>query len=251
MFPQFGRWGAWSLPRARRSLRAWQKYDPPHSRRPLPWIVACAFAVSLLALGDYQSAVGVLIQKEDEANMIAVADAVKEAIAKLNRDFAHEGVSLIVTNNQAELMEDSLDTLKQAAGVGLLLGLVVLFLFLRNARFVAVLLLAIPASLLATFNLMYAWDLTLNVLSLCGLALAMGMLTDNSIVVMESIFKHFERGKTATEAARDGTAEVSKAVVAATATTAPTMPTAPTAPSAFKATSAPPAPSTSKEFFVF
>jgi len=167
-----------------------------------------------------QSAVGVLIQKEDEANLIAVADAVKEAIAKLNRDFAHEGVSLIVTNNQAELMEDSLDTLKQAAGVGLLLGLVVLFLFLRNARFVAVLLLAIPASLLATFNLMYAWDLTLNVLSLCGLALAMGMLTDNSIVVMESIFKHFERGKTATEAARDGTAEVSKAVVAATATTA-------------------------------
>lgn len=167
-----------------------------------------------------QSAVGVLIQKEDEANLIAVADAVQETIAKLNRDFAHEGVSLIITNNQAELMEDSLDTLKQAALVGLALGLVVLFLFLRNARFVAILLLAIPASLLATFNLMYAWDLTLNVLSLCGLALATGMLTDNSIVVMESIFKHFERGKTAVEAARDGTAEVSKAVVAATATTA-------------------------------
>ena len=95
-----------------------------------------------------QSAVGVLIQKEDEANLIAVADAVKEAIAKLNRDFAHEGVSLIVTNNQAELMEDSLDTLKQAAGVGLLLGLVVLFLVLRNAPFLAELLLAIPPSLM-------------------------------------------------------------------------------------------------------
>jgi len=167
-----------------------------------------------------QSAVGVLIQKEDEANLIAVADELQETIAKLNRDFAHEGVSLIVTANQAELMEDSLDTLKEAALVGLALGLVVLFLFLRNARFVAILLLAIPASLLATFNLMYAWDLSLNVLSLCGLALALGMLTDNSIVVMESIFKHFERGKSAQVAARDGAAEVSKAVVAATASTA-------------------------------
>ncbi|MBT7420504.1 MAG: ATP-binding cassette domain-containing protein [Gemmatimonadetes bacterium] len=167
-----------------------------------------------------QSAVGILIQKEDEENLIKVADAVVETIARLNRDFAHESVELIITSNQAELMEDSLDTLKQAALVGLALGLAVLFLFLRNARFVAILLLAIPASLLATFNLMYAWDLTLNVLSLCGLALAMGMLTDNSIVVMESIFKHFERGKSAMDAARDGTAEVSKAVVAATATTA-------------------------------
>ena len=166
-----------------------------------------------------QSAVGILIQKEDEANLIAVADAATAAIAQLNRDFAPEGVSLIVTNNQAALMEDSLDTLKQAALVGLALGLVVLFLFLRNARFVAILLLAIPASLLATFNLMYAADLTLNVLSLCGLALAMGMLTDNSIVVMESIFKHFKRGKSPTEAARDGTEEVSRAVIAATATT--------------------------------
>ena len=166
-----------------------------------------------------QSAVGILIQKEDEANLIEVAEAVAETIARLNRTFAPEAVELIITTNQAELMEDSLDTLKQAALVGLILGLAVLFLFLRNARFVAILLVAIPASLLATFNLMYAWDLTLNVLSLCGLALAMGMLTDNSIVVMESIFKHFERGKTALAAARDGTAEVSKAVVAATATT--------------------------------
>jgi multidrug efflux pump subunit AcrB/ABC-type multidrug transport system ATPase subunit len=166
-----------------------------------------------------QSAVGILIQKEDEANLIEVADEVAATIERLNRDFALEAVELIVTSNQAELMEESLDTLKQAALVGLGLGLAVLFLFLRNARFVAILLLAIPASLLATFNLMYAWDLTLNVLSLCGLALAMGMLTDNSIVVMESIFAHFERGKSAVEAARDGTAEVSKAVIAATSTT--------------------------------
>lgn len=167
-----------------------------------------------------KSAVGVVLQKEDEANLIEVAARVEQEIARLNGDLASQGVEVIVTNSQAELMETALDTLKQAALAGLALGLGVLFLFLRNLRFVTVLLLAIPASLLATFNLMYAWDLSLNVLSLCGLALALGMLTDNSIVVMESIFAHYERGKSPLAAARDGTGEVSRAVIASTATTA-------------------------------
>jgi multidrug efflux pump subunit AcrB/ABC-type multidrug transport system ATPase subunit len=166
-----------------------------------------------------KAAVGLVIQKEDEANLIAVAAAVEAVIERLNRDFAEEGVEILVINSQADLMNDALGTLKQAAVIGVGLGLVVLFLFLRNLRFVGVLLLAIPASLLLTFNLMYAWDLSINVLSLCGLALAMGMLTDNSIVVMESIFKHFEAGKTPVEAARAGAREVGRAVIAATATT--------------------------------
>ncbi|MFH1567475.1 MAG: efflux RND transporter permease subunit [Gemmatimonadota bacterium] len=166
-----------------------------------------------------QPAVGIRIQKEDDANLIAVARGVAAEVARLNRELAPEGVSLLVTASQADLMEQALHTLVRSAVVGLLLGLGVLFLFLRNLRFVAVLALAVPASLLITFNLMYAGHLSLNVLSLCGLALAMGMLTDNSIVVMESVFKHAERGKAPAVAARDGTAEVSRAVVASTATT--------------------------------
>ena len=163
--------------------------------------------------------VGIRIQKDDEANLIDVSRAVEKAIEKINRDFAVEEIELVVSNSQAEMMEEALNTLKQAAVIGGLLGLFVLFLFLRNFRFVFVLLLAIPASLLLTFNLMYAWDLSLNVLSLCGLALAVGMLTDNGIVVMENIFKHFELGKRPLVAAREGTEEVSRAVLAATATT--------------------------------
>jgi len=163
--------------------------------------------------------VGIRIQKDDEANLIDVSRAVEKAIAKINQDFASEEIEIIITNSQAEMMEEALNTLKQAAIIGGILGLFVLFLFLRNFRFVFVLLLAIPASLLVTFNLMYAWDLSLNVLSLCGLALAVGMLTDNGIVVMENIFKHFELGKSPLEAARQGTEEVARAVVAATATT--------------------------------
>ncbi|NKB72082.1 MAG: ATP-binding cassette domain-containing protein [Candidatus Latescibacteria bacterium] len=164
-------------------------------------------------------AVGLRLQQEDEANLIDVAAGVEAAIERLNRDVAGEGVELIITSSQADLMQEALGTMEQAALIGLLLALVVLFLFLRNARFVSVMLLAIPASLLVTFNLMYAGELSLNVLSLCGLALAIGMLTDNSIVVMESIFKHYERGLAPAQAAARGTSEVSRAVVASTATT--------------------------------
>lgn len=164
-------------------------------------------------------AVGIRIQKDDEANLIAVAEELAATIARVNADLAPENIQLAVAQNQAEIMNEALSTLKQAAGVGGVLGLFVLFLFLRNLRFVAVLILAIPCSLLLTFNLMYLWDLSLNVLSLCGLALAVGMLTDNGIVVMENIFKHYEQGKSPKEAARLGTDEVARAVLAATGTT--------------------------------
>ena len=165
------------------------------------------------------AAVAVRLQKEDEANLISVAAAVQATVDRLNRLYAPAGVELLVTSSQAAMMESALGTLKRAALIGLALALAVLFVFLRNLRFVAVLLLAVPASLLITFNLMYAWNISLNVLSLCGLALAIGMLTDNSIVVMESIFKHHERGKPALVAARDGTDEVSRAVIASTLST--------------------------------
>lgn len=165
------------------------------------------------------SSVSVRIIKEDEANLIDVSDAVLAAVERLNADLEAEGVQLLVGNNQADLMHTALGTLVQAAFAGLLLGLGVLFLFLRSLRFVAVLVVAIPTSLLLTFSLMYAGELSINVLSLCGLALATGMLADNGIVVMESIFKHFERGKSPEQAARAGTADVSRAVVASTATT--------------------------------
>ena len=140
-------------------------------------------------------AVSVRVQKENEANLIAVADGLKATVERLNRQFAAEEIEIIITDDQAGIMQEALGTLQQAAIIGVFLGLGVLFLFLRSVRFVGILLLAIPSSLLLTFNLMYAWDLSLNVLSLCGLALSMGMLADNVIVVMESIFKHFEAGK--------------------------------------------------------
>jgi|TARA_B100000678_G_scaffold216849_1_gene184165 multidrug efflux pump subunit AcrB/ABC-type multidrug transport system ATPase subunit len=164
-------------------------------------------------------AVSIRIQKENEGNLISIAENLLVTVERLNRQFAAEEIEITVTDDQAEIMQEALGTLQRAAVIGVFLGLGVLFLFLRSARFVGILLLAIPSSLLLTFNLMYAWDLSLNVLSLCGLALSMGMLADNGIVVMESIFKHFEAGKDAMEAARAGTADVSRAIIASTTTT--------------------------------
>ncbi|NKB88159.1 MAG: ATP-binding cassette domain-containing protein [Acidobacteria bacterium] len=166
------------------------------------------------------SAVGIRVIKEDEANLIETADAIRSAVERINVEIAPTGMELIVVSSQADLMQGALSALIKAAVIGLVLGLVVLFLFLRNLRFVSVLTVSIPASLLLTFNLMYAWDMSINVLTLCGIALAMGLLADNAIVVLESIFKHYERGCTAARAARDGTAAVSRPVIASTATTA-------------------------------
>ena len=103
-----------------------------------------------------KAAVAVQIQKEDEANLLEVAAGVEAAVVRLNRDYADDGIELVVTNSQADLMGEALGTLKQAAVVGVLLGLAVLFLFLRSLRFVSILLLAIPTSLLLAFNLIHA-----------------------------------------------------------------------------------------------
>ncbi|MCG8608058.1 efflux RND transporter permease subunit, partial [bacterium] len=105
------------------------------------------------------------------------------------------------------------------AFVGGLLAFLVLYFFLRNIWSTLIICLAIPVSVVATFNLMFGGDITLNIMSLGGLALGIGMLVDNSVVVLESIFRHRERGASITEAARKGASEVGTAVTASTLTT--------------------------------
>ena len=108
--------------------------------------------------------------------------------------------------------------MKTSALIGGLLAILVLYAFLRDARATLISSIAIPVSVLGTFVLMYAFDLTLNIMSLGGIALAVGMLVDNAVVVLESIVRNHEKGMTRVEAARRGTAEVATAVFAATLT---------------------------------
>ncbi len=166
-----------------------------------------------------KAGVGIFVQKDNLSNMLAVANAVLAQIEALNRELANQGFALTVNFSQAELIQQAIDRIKKMALTGALLALLVLYLFLRNVRFVFILMIAIPVSLLITFNLMYGFQLSVNILSLCGLALAVGMLVDNGIVVMENVFAHYQRGREPQAAVLNGTHEVSRSILAATGTT--------------------------------
>jgi multidrug efflux pump subunit AcrB/ABC-type multidrug transport system ATPase subunit len=163
--------------------------------------------------------VGIFVQKDNASNMLKVAGEVEKEIKAINEDMAATGYELKINFSQAEFIQKAIDRVKRLAVTGAILAIIILFLFLRNIRFVTILMIAIPISLLVTFNIMYGFDLSINILSLCGLALAIGMLVDNGIVVMENIFLHHQKGKSNQAAALDGAREVGRSILAATGTT--------------------------------
>ena len=130
-----------------------------------------------------------------------------------------EGVTLHLVSDQSRFIENAIDEVIKTAQWGGVLAILVLFLFLRNLRSTLIVGVAIPVSVLITFILMFFSQTTLNIMSLGGLALGIGMLVDNAIVVLESIFRCREEGDGMVEAARRGASEVGMAVTASTLTT--------------------------------
>lgn len=129
------------------------------------------------------------------------------------------GYHFQVISNQGTFIKSAIGEVKSSAVLGVILAIVVLFVFLRRMGTTLIVSLAIPISIVATFNLMFFNGLTLNIMTLGGLALGAGMLVDNAIVVIESIFRNQEKGLSIKEAAINGTAEVANAVIASTLTT--------------------------------
>ena len=166
-------------------------------------------------------AVRMSIRKQPDGNTVAIAQNIEDKITSLESsnfipgDIAHE-----IIRDQAGFIRNSLYSVQEAAVLGALLSMVIVLLFLGSLRKTIVIGLAIPIAILATFVLMGMANLTLNIMSLGGLALGVGMLVDNSIVMLENIFrKRDEEGiSDPEEAAHEGAAEVSSAVVAATTT---------------------------------
>ncbi len=128
-------------------------------------------------------------------------------------------VELAIISDQSRFIIDSIDEVREAVVLGGILALIILFLFLRDLRTTLIIGVAIPISVIATFVPMFMRDISLNIMSLGGLALGVGMLVDNSIVVLESIFRCREEGDDIVEAAERGTREVGSAVTASTLTT--------------------------------
>src|SRR5690606_2339207 len=132
---------------------------------------------------------GLSIQKEAQANTVEVARRVRAEIERIEADLG-PGYRLLTVFDQAGFIELSIQQLVEDALVGAVLAGLVLLLFLRNLRATLVVVLSIPISVIATFVLVYFAGISLNIISLGGLALGVGMLVDNSIVVLESIFRH-------------------------------------------------------------
>jgi len=161
--------------------------------------------------------VGLSIYKETRYNTVKSVEQIKESLVDIEK--ALPGYLLIPVTNQGAFISDAIGEVQQTALFGILLAVVVLFLFLRRFGTTLIVSVAIPISIIATFNLMYFNDLTINIMTLGGLALGAGMLVDNAIVVMESIFRNHESGMSAKDSAIVGTAEVGGAITASTLTT--------------------------------
>jgi hydrophobe/amphiphile efflux-1 (HAE1) family protein len=169
---------------------------------------------------DGVPAVRMSIRKQPNANTVTVSDAVERRIAQLESShFIPADIRHATIQNQATFIRNSIGSVRNAALAGAGLAMFVVLLFLGSLRKTFVIGLAIPIAMIATFGMMGAGSLTLNVVSLGGLALGVGLLIDNSIVMLENIFRHREEGnEDAEEAAHEGASEVQSAVVAATAT---------------------------------
>ena len=161
--------------------------------------------------------VGLAVYREAGANTVSVVRSVFEMLRELERDLPD--TRFIVVENQARFVEQAVGEVEASAIYGALLAVGVLLLALRNWTATLVIGLAIPISVLATFTLMYFQGLTLNVMTLGGLALGAGMLVDNAIVVIENIYRHLELGEDARTASARGAGEVGVAILASTMTT--------------------------------
>jgi HAE1 family hydrophobic/amphiphilic exporter-1 len=157
------------------------------------------------------------INKQSGTNTVAVAKAALAEIDKINADLPQ--VSLVTINDSSVYIRRSINNVGMAAVFGGMLAILVLLVFLRNIRSTAIISTAIPVSVIATFGLLYFSGFTLNIMTLGGLALGVGMLLDNSIVVLENIYRLREKGMGRKEAAIEGSREVAAPIIAATVTT--------------------------------
>ena len=163
-------------------------------------------------------AVTLVVRKESEANAVELARAMRKAVADLNQRLPGQ-VRVTVSWASADYIERALHNMYGVAEEGALLAVVIIFLFLSSLRSTLVIATSIPLSIMATAILMRFNDMTLNVVTMGGLTLAIGRIVDDSIVVLENIFRHVEEGEAPVRAAVRGAGEVGVAIIAATLTT--------------------------------
>ncbi|MFC1725281.1 efflux RND transporter permease subunit [candidate division KSB1 bacterium] len=157
------------------------------------------------------------VYKETKYNTVRAVREFMGSIKEIEKNLP--GYNITIIDNQGDFIITAIDEVQQTLLYGIILAVIILFVFLRRIGATAIISTAIPISIVATFNLMYFNGLTLNIMTLGGLALGAGMLVDNAIVVMENIFRNLEEGKSLKDASITGTSQVGGAITASTLTT--------------------------------
>ena len=170
-----------------------------------------------LALFNGKPAIGIDLIKQSGSNTVAVADEAKQAVAALKKQLP-SGVTVDVVRDNSTFIRDSVNDVVHTIFEGSLLAILVVFLFLKDWRSTVISAVALPTSIISTFFAFKLLGYTLNTMTLMALSLAVGLLIDDAIVVIENITRHLKMGKKPLEAACDGTAEISLAVLATTLT---------------------------------
>lgn len=164
-----------------------------------------------------EEAVTLEIRKRSGQNTVAIATAAKAKMAELEKDFP-EGMTASMIIDQARFIEQQVKQVEEDIVFGGLMAILVILVFMLDLRSTLISAVALPTSVIGTFFVMYVLDYTLNMMTLLGLSLAIGLLIDDAVVVRENIFKHIEKGKSPRQAALDGTKEVALSVMATTLT---------------------------------
>lgn len=174
--------------------------------------------VESIARINGEPAIALSISKQSDANLTEVSGNIEREMAKIQKDLP-DNITLVPIMNQADYINMVIDTLVSNLVIGAILAILVLLVFLRNGRSTLIIAISIPLSLIATFALIYFSGMTLNLMTLGGLALGVGMMVDASIVILEGIVRKQEEGMGRIQAAISGAGELANAVVASALTT--------------------------------
>jgi multidrug efflux pump subunit AcrB/ABC-type multidrug transport system ATPase subunit len=166
-----------------------------------------------------KEAISVSLTNDSQANLIELSHRTREVIKNLNEQLIAQDIEIVEQENTAETMENNINQIVNLALVGGLLAIFILWIFLKNVRLVFFIALSIPISIYTAFNFFYAFGVTINSLTLVGMALAIGMLLDNSVVVLENIYRLSGSGHSPEHSVTQGTKEVWRSILAATLTT--------------------------------
>ena len=162
---------------------------------------------------DGKTSVGLSVKRQSGENTVAVAERVKEAVAKIKPP---QGMKLDITFDQSTFIRRSIEDVQLSLWLGAGLAVLIIFLFLRSVRSTLISAVALPTSVIATFGFIQAFGFTLNNMTMLGLSLSIGILIDDSIVVLENIYRRMEEGETPMKASLEGSSEIGLAVMATT-----------------------------------